>query len=102
MIRLLLRGLRLETGTDAGRVNALLIIVAFALMVIIGSPDLLSRVIAIWSEDYSANFPVVPVLAILIGGGLICVLLLVLVEPLVSERRRQRHHPVPRGPIRRR
>jgi hypothetical protein len=90
VIRLLMRGFRLEARTDAGRVNALLIALAFALMALIGGPDLLSRLIAIWSKDYSADFPVIPVLVILMGGGLICVLLLVLVEPVMSERRLQR------------
>lgn len=93
---LLIRGFRLEVRTDAGRVNASLIALAAGLMALVGAPDLLSQLISIWQDDYSASFPVVPVLAILMGGGLICVLLLVLLEPLLPERRINRRKGIKR------
>lgn len=76
----------MEAKTDAGQVNALLIVTAAALMAVVGGPDLLGRLIGLWAKNYTSSFPVVPVLGILIGGGLICVLLLVLLEPLLQER----------------
>lgn len=82
----IVRAFRLEARTDAGQVNALLIAAAAGLMALVGAPDLLEQLISLWSKHYTARFPVVPVLAILMGGGLICVLLLVLLEPLLQER----------------
>lgn len=89
MWRLLLRGIHLEAKTEAGKVNALLIVLTAALIMLLGSP-LLEQVIRIWDSDYEAGFPVVPVLLILMAGGLVCVFLLVLLEPLLQERRRRR------------
>lgn len=86
------RAIALEFRTDAGRVNALVIVAATLLMTAAGGRNLLEQLIAVWSHRYVADFPVVPVLALLLGGGLICVALLILVEELLPKspaRRRQ-------------
>jgi hypothetical protein len=83
LLKAFLRAFRLELSTDAGKVNYRLIFLSAAFMIVAGAPNLLEQVIAIWAGDYTSDFPAIPALAILMGGGLICVLMLVLVEPLL-------------------
>ncbi len=86
MFKLLRRGFRLETKTDAGLANIVLIGLAFALALAV-APNALEQLIGIWSKEYTANFPILPVLGVLMGGGLVCVFLLVVLEPYLSKRR---------------
>lgn len=63
-----------------------MIVAAAVILSLAGSRNLLEQLISIWSDDYVANFPIIPVTALLIGGGLICVGLLIVAEPLLPKR----------------
>jgi hypothetical protein len=95
------RGLRLELQTEAGRVNALLIVLCVVFVIGVGTPNLAEQLIGIWSDSYHATFPLLGSLAILMGGGLICVLMLLLLEPLLQARRFPRRRTEARAKPRR-
>lgn len=88
MFKLLLRGFSLENETGPGRNNARLIIGGTLLLLLLAMPRLPELLIGIWVDKYDPDFPLVPVFAIFMGGGLICVFLLVLLEGLLEFRRK--------------
>lgn len=63
-----------EVNTRAGRLNGLLIVLGFVVIVISGATDLLQVVIRIWKPAYTTGLPsAVGLFAIWLTAGLICV-----------------------------
>lgn len=90
LLKLLSKGLRLEWETDAGRLNALLIVLCTIFLMVAGVPNAIEQLIALWADQYTSAFPVISALAVLMGGGLVCVLLLVILQPFLPKQRRRR------------
>lgn len=70
--------------------NSLLIVATAVVVIAVGIAKVPELIIGIWVEKYDPDFPLVPIVSILLGGGLICVFLLVLIEPMLQIRRERR------------
>lgn len=90
LLNFLLRGWSLEKNTEPGGVNSLLIVATAVVVIAVGIAKVPELIIGIWVEKYDPNFPLIPIVGILMGGGLICVFLLVLIEPMLQTRRERR------------
>jgi hypothetical protein len=73
--------IRIETMTDAGRINMAASILAFLVPLGMGVADLAQVIIRIWEPDYEAGLPLVTVLVIVVFGTLACVAVIAAITP---------------------
>lgn len=88
-------GLRIEFGSDPGRINGTYLAYGLVIILILGAPNLLEPIVRIWDPDYSSGFPLVAVFAIFTGGFIICMMLLVLLAALIRSDKHPPSSPTP-------
>jgi hypothetical protein len=73
--------IRIETMTDAGRVNLSASVLAFLVPLGMGVADLAQVIIRIWEPDYETGLPLVTVLLVVVLGSLACVTVIAAINP---------------------
>jgi hypothetical protein len=80
------RALKREYETDAGRINGGGTALLFLLIVLLGAPAVLEATLShLLPGAEPHEFPWVPVVAIFVGGTLICVVVLAVLQPFLGE-----------------